>query len=360
MTSPIATSLWTLTLTGTVHTFQVKSVTATLDELNTVYGQATVTVAPYPKAIDDAILAAILAGTKRATLVATRTLIAPTVGTQTRTFDLIVHERVLRADGSVSFELATDEALLEVRGRVATTELDHWIHVSLAGITARAAINRILSLFAGGASLLAGAVDAAVHRLKPSRNLIANGSFEVDIVGWVAFGNASSLTRSTTFALDGVASLRWSATAAGSSAVNTTPIPVTQGRWYKGQVAIRSQVARDAQLYLQTLDSAGTVITSTAALVPSSTSAWSVINHRVYVDDPRVATIRLVVQTNANATGNQHYLDSVILEEIDPATMGTRPSFSKFGADLGGVAERLFYNPTLYWNGSTADTVYYQ
>jgi hypothetical protein len=130
---------------------------------------------------------------------------------------------------------------------------------------------------------------------------------------------------------------------------------VTQKRLYKARADISSQVSRTCLLFLQLLDAAGNILSNTSgAGVASPTSGFLPIDHAVYVDDPMVATIRLVLQANANALGNQHYIDGVILEEIDPATMEERGR-----GDLSFVDERSYYKPVDYLDGDTADTAYY-
>jgi hypothetical protein len=309
-----ATSAWTLALTDIVYDFEVLEAKVSLDENNTVYCHATITVAPYPSSVDDDVTAAIEDGTQRATVAAALEILTPTPVSQARSFDLYLHERRKNEDESVTFELGSDEVELEVRGLVTDYRKDY--HTSATDDTARAVIDRVLDDYLG-AALEAGTVDATTTRTLGLTNLIVNPSFEVDIASWSSRSNASGLTRSTAQSSVGSASLRWTATASGDSGIQHDPVTIARSSsraYYYARAAIRSTVARLAHITIQQLDASGAIVDSTAsASVTTSTSNWTAYAVVVNVIDPRVVSLRLLVYGEGNAAGNQHYVDEVSL-----------------------------------------------
>jgi hypothetical protein len=320
MTTRTATSSWTLELVDIDHDFETLKAEVSLDETNTVYCHASITVAPYPDAIDADVRAAIADGTQRGLLTAALDILTPSVASQSRGFDLYVHERRRNEDETVTFELASDEAELEIRGLVADYRVDYHVTPGTDD-TARGVIDRVLDDYLG-TSLESGTVDAVTTRTLALTNLIVNGGFEVNIASWAARSNASGLVRSTLQSASGVASLRWTATGSGTSSIQHTKIAIPAGtpgklRRYVGQAALRSTTSRSAYITVQQLDGNDTVLSSDAsATVATLTSDWTLYETYVQVLDPRVVALQFVASTLGNAGGNQHYIDDVSLIQI--------------------------------------------
>jgi hypothetical protein len=318
-----ATTAWTIDLPGIDHDFEVSHVELSLDELNTVYVHATVTVAPFPDSVDTDLRAAIIDGTQRITLTAVRDILTPTPDTQTRTFDLLLHERSIDDLGENLFQCASDEALLEVRGLVDDTVLDRVATIGHVVCTAREVIDSVLGDYLG-ATLETGTVDADVTRTLSLTNIIRNPGFENNINDWVASTNASGLVRNTTRHKRGAGSLRWTATAAGNSSVRTASMPYEAGRYYYAQGWGSAQVARDMRLNLQVFDEDDTIIyTEYGSSVNVSTSTFDLLGLVSLLDitsstgKPGVR-VELIVQALAAASGNQFYIDQIDLIPYPP------------------------------------------
>jgi hypothetical protein len=320
-----ATAEATFSLAGISHDFGTPiRVDVTLDELNTVYCHAQVDVAEYPDSIDDDVRTALVDGTLRATLELVVEVLTPTPDSQSRTFDLVVVERTRTDDGIYSFELASDEALLELRGLVDDTVVDRAAAIIIASgytsytYTARDVIDSVLDDYLG-ASLEAGTVDTDVTRTLGLSNLIRNPSFENDFADWIVDSNASSRTRVTSRSAVGAASLRWSATGAGNSSVRTTSMPFEMGRSHYAQVWVSAQVARDMRLKLEVFDEDNNVIyTEIGTSVSAPTSGFTTLIASVLDPFPSSTgkpgtRIEVIVQALAAASGNQFYVDKVLL-----------------------------------------------
>jgi hypothetical protein len=319
-----ATSSGTFALTGISHDFGTPlRVDITLDELNTIYCHANVDVAEYPDSIDEDVRAALVDGTLRATLTLGVEVLTPAPDSQSRAFDLVVVERKRNDDGSYTFELASDEGLLEIRGLVDDVVLDRVASIGHVVVSAREVIDSVLDDYLG-AALESGTVDADVTRTLSLTNIIRNPGFENNIADWVASSNASGLVRSTTRHKRGAGSLRWTATAAGNSSVRTTSMPYEAGRYYYAQAWGSAQVARDMRLILQVLDEDDNIIyTEYGSSVNVSTSTFDLLGLVALLDitsstgKPGVR-VEAIGQALAAAAGNQFYIDQIDLIPYPP------------------------------------------
>jgi hypothetical protein len=365
VTTTTGTTTWTADLSGITHDFEVARVELSLDELNTVYVHAEVTVAPFPDSVDADLRAAIIDGTQRITLTAVRDILTPTPDTQTRTFDLVLHERSINESGEVVFQCASDEALLELRGSVADYQVDY--HTTATDDTARDVIDRVLDDYLGVA-LETGTVDATMTRTLGLTNLIVNPSFEVDTSSWSARSNASGVTRSTAQSSTGSASLRWTAASGGNASIQHEPVTIAapaspaDGAYYFARAFIRSTVARVAHLTVMHLDVDGNIVASTVGASSATlTSGWNVFEVLAFVSDPRVVALQLVPVSEGNSAGNQHYIDEVALyllpresytDDATPSPHNTFYTYALIQTCFDGSKTDAYYNYN--WLG-TAD-----
>jgi hypothetical protein len=319
------TTVWTIDLPGITHDFKVSRVELSLDELNTVYVHADITVAPFPDSVDADLRAAIIDGTQRITITADREILTPTPDTQTRTFDLVLHERSIDEAGDIVFQCASDEALLEVRGLVAAAPLDRgFLPAATAPVqSARDIIDAILDDYLG-AALEPGTVDADITRTLELSNMIRNPGFETNIADWVASSNASGLVRATLRKNTGAASMRWTATANGNSSVKMTSLPYDPSRAYQLTAMLSAQVARDMKVLLRIVDEDGAEVwTASGTVISAPTSGFA----QSLTQMPKPPTIgnlsskpgvklEVFAQALAAAAGNQFYIDDVMLFAI--------------------------------------------
>jgi hypothetical protein len=354
------TTVWTIDLPGITHDFKVSRVELSLDELNTVYVHADVTVAPFPDSVDADLCAAIIDGTQRITISADREVLTPTPATQTRTFDLVLHERSIDEAGDVVFQCASDEALLEVRGLVDDDVADRISNPYTAVCTARGVIDVILDEYLS-TSLESGTVDADLTRTVGLKNLIPNPSFETNIASWSSSSNATGLVRATLSYAVGVASMRFTAASNGNSSVRTAMISLPAGkRYFSVNALLSSSAARDGRVLVEGFDEDG----ASTGLVPGPSAAivggWGSIPFRAGFDvntstsgKPAVK-VQVIVQALAAAAGEQFYVDGVSLT-ANPDELASDSSGLHYYPAYDGTGDFNFFDG----DGSPTDSSSY-
>ncbi len=167
--------------------------------------------------------------------------IAPTDrAPQTRTFDLLLHERTIDHEtGELTLVLESDEALL-IDGGNASSAVDDGAEAHQASL--RDIVDYVLAKH--DAELEPGSDDAdfTITDTEVRTNLVTNPSVETGITGWLTSTTNAALTRQTTFSKFGSYSLRGRTTTStpsigffsdtGASITPPYPISVTAGKTY--------------------------------------------------------------------------------------------------------------------------------
>jgi hypothetical protein len=250
--------------------------------------------------------------------------IEPADPTQTRTFDLVLHERTIDHESdTVTLRCLSDEALLIDGGWVADE-----VEVNLRQYTTlRDLVDEVLYLSpATGAALEAGAADADTTITRDRVNLCPNPGGENASPAWgLTLGTgASALTRSTAVTpAFGTYSTRFTA-AAGNANVIATPdnaggfFPVTPGKRYYWAYLIRSSISRVAHARLRFYSGNGTGLlldVVSTDFAPTSTSGWSIF--QIEATAPEGATTcSPSVPTEGNTAGQFHYIDGMLFCEL--------------------------------------------
>ncbi|CAO1650537.1 hypothetical protein NYA9BBAC_00906 [Salinibacterium sp. NYA9b] len=143
---------------------EVKSAEVTLDETRAPYVQAEITCALPPfdalESIDPRL-------NLRVEVTATQEWIQPVRDPQTRTFDLLLHERTIDHDeAELTLRLVSDEALLIDAGNDSTSP------TRIYGLSVKDAVDSTLT--GHGFALEAGALDADLEALPPTLPVITN------------------------------------------------------------------------------------------------------------------------------------------------------------------------------------------
>lgn len=180
-----------------------------------------------------------------------------------------------------------------------------------------------------------GAGLAPMRRFKQeiSWNLLTanQASLETDTTGWAAGAN-TTITRSTTLAQDGVASLRLSSTAAGNvsatTPTGTSGIEVVAGEPLVAMASFRAGAsARSCRVDLGWYSTAGVLLsTTTGATVTSATGSWTQATTTAVAPAAGYVAVIVVVQSTA-AGAELHYVDQI---GVFPADAGT-PAWSAGG-----------------------------
>lgn len=210
MPATISRSNITVQMVGTtLGTFALDVIDGqvTLDDSRNPYVEARIT-AHLPDSAHLAVIDPRLG--IRATVTATISWDVPVKPAQTRTFNLLVHERsVSQATDELSLILESDEALLIDRGNV-TNLVDSSAEASQTSL--RAIANGVLADI--GAALQPGTDDADYTITTNATNLNTSPSVELNATGYTAGGGV--MTRVNTWAYAGTWSLQLVASAADS------------------------------------------------------------------------------------------------------------------------------------------------
>lgn len=310
--------------------------TITLDDGWAPYAQARLTIAQPSQAAFDALDPRVNPR-PRVTITGTRDIPASGV-TQTRTFDLVVLDRTLdHNDATVALQLASDEALLQDTGLVAT-EPDT---TALAHQTSVRSIIDNVTLSDLGVSLEPGIADADFTTLSSITNMIVNPSAEVSTAEWA--GGGITITRTTAQHYVGNACIQMVPDATGTSGFfasnNTTYTTAKVGQIYTFSVYVRTTVARSVFLALRFLDATNTQVSQIQA-APASTVANTWTRFKVTATAP-VGTVKIAPIMYATLNGGEaSYWDAAMLVEGN-------------GKETDGVADLA------YFDGDTADSTFY-
>lgn len=212
---------------GTAYTVAVEGADVMLDEGWSPFGQVTIQ-APVPS---QAVLAALDPRTNPRVTVTMRQAGAAAqaralnVGVRTRAVDFV--------DGTLTLELATDEAQLQDRGHTGTAP-DESGRAYEANL--RALVNWVLAKLPDAPHLEADAgATADLTIYADATNLIANGSAELDTAGWTAAGCTMARVSGTGTVPPAVGgwAFRLTAGTTTSSRMDSGPIAVSPGTTYR-------------------------------------------------------------------------------------------------------------------------------
>lgn len=233
-----------------------------------------------------------------------------------RVFDLGIRSSTPnRADGTVTLDLASDEAVLQDFAQLADDKTPRTHEASI-----RAVVAYVLDKI--DADLETGTEDADVTAYWPVTNVLSNPSLETNADDWIPGAGASGLVRTvmaSPAAPSGTAALGFTA-AAGDA--NVIPAPnayaTSPGKWHVFSAYIVSTIGRPAQAVLQWWSNNGVTV-SAQSFGPAVTTVTSEFR-RVFViaqAPPGVSHVLPYVHTVGNPGGNQHYVDCAMFYEGD-------------------------------------------
>lgn len=162
-------------------------------------------------------------------------------------------------------------------------------------------------------------LDLGQPLVEQRRNLVPNPSFEVNTTGWAANTGTPTLARITTSFYKGVASLRFTATAAGfmlaTTPTGTSGMPVVAGQKYTVSAYVQAATTgRMSTVGIYWYTAAGAAISNSFSGSTDSVGSWT---RRSYtLTAPATAAFAAVgVSFDNNIIGEQHYVDAVMLEK---------------------------------------------
>lgn len=165
-------------------------------------------------------------------------------------------------------------------------------------------------------------------------NLLANGTFETDTSGWGS-GSGAALSRDTTRAKVGSASLRVTKTGAGTEKAMSDLVPCTPGSRWAGHAWGYNVNATSIRINLGFYD-ANDVFVSAVNIGPiSTTGAWFL--HSVSGDAPPSATQVRVYFDVEGAAGQIVNVDAVVLQPCVPLVESPYTEPSATGESEGGI-----------------------
>lgn len=149
-------------------------------------------------------------------------------------------------------------------------------------------------------------------------NLIVNPSFETNVLNWTA--NSSTLSRVTTQAAVGSASMAMTMTGAGAGGATSDAIPVGPGNVITLQALVRAATTvRGAYVALIWYDGTGASIsTSTGSSSTNSNSAWG-LRSLTATAPANAVTCKAQVLFATPAASEVHYADAVMVEKASSA-----------------------------------------
>lgn len=246
-------------------------------------------------------------------------MIVPAGADQSRTFDMLLHERLADfAEGTdVTLICHSDEArLIDDGNGTATTDAT----AALDDVSLRAIVSTKLQ--SRGMFLEAGAADADYTVTTEKVNELLNPGAEVNGSNWFASTGCSAVARSTTVGgSPGAASIRATASAATMrfgpvAGAGVASAIAVDGLNDPGEVSfavrLRGQVARSAHIELVFLDAGGSSVgTFSSATIVTSTTGWT--DYRVTGLTPSTAVaVRPMIEVAGNVVGQFTYADAAI------------------------------------------------
>lgn len=227
-------------------------------------------------------------------------------GTQSRTFDLGLRDRNVRhRDGTVSLQLASDEAILTDYAPLADDVTPLTFQASL-----RAVVGYVLGKVTPGVVLAAGA-DVAVPALADSQNMIRNPRVAVNITDWAATWATGGLTITrqpangppnipTYAAVQATA-----ATTGGYVYLSEGSISISAGRLYELSVHVgvnAGTLTLDAIMY----DGAGNIVSFAPPVTVTPAGQWVRVSTTFYANTSNAAKLRPRVLINGTLAANAY------------------------------------------------------
>lgn len=233
-----------------------------------------------------------------------------------RPFDLGIREVTPdRAGSTVSVDLASDEALLDDFAQLVDDAGPREHEASL-----RAVCDYVLGKI--GAALEPGDADADATAYWAVTNRAINGGLRADAAGWAAGSGTSAATRVTAPTIDGLPSMRFTASGTGNAFLNT---PVSGARVTPGEeitVSVRmasATTSRPARVMLRFWNASGGVILdsySTAVMTSTNAAAPTTVS-RTRVVPPGAVSVSAFVNTQVNTAGQNHYVSALFFGSDD-------------------------------------------
>jgi hypothetical protein len=254
----------------------------------------------------------------------TATRPAVTVGI---TYTFMAHFKAAATARSVRLDLAWYDSLNNwlsaVTGTTITDSTTGWTTVVVSGVAPTLAVTCLPTL------VVLNAVSGEVHYADrmmlwaSTTNLLTvnQTGLETDTTGWQAYTNAT-ISRSTAQASDGAASLAITATATGVSAASSQAITtaVNAGVTYTASLQIRAATTPRTCFMLIDWWAVGGLYLSSSALssnVTDSTSVWSALTVSAVAPAGAIsASVRVHVNDAAQAAGEVHYIDRIMLTQV--------------------------------------------
>lgn len=241
------------------------------------------------------------------------------VGATSKVFNLGLRSRTVdHAEGKITIELASDEALLIDKKRIAST-------VDKTPLTYQNSLRAICNwaLAQIGASLEAGTADADLTAAWPRENLFTDPSLGVATMIGAGTGASAVALSSTVGSAPGTrgsTAVRWTAATGDSNAIlddSNEFVSVTPGRTYTVSAFLRSSVGRSANLVQRFYSAKGKLLkTVVGPAQNSNTAGWTryAVTGRATKNS---AYMRPYLATRLNSNGQFHYIDGILIEE-DP------------------------------------------
>lgn len=239
-------------------------------------------------------------------------------GVQTRSFDLGVRERPIEhTDATIMLRLASDEQMLEDWGPLA----DDHTPMEIAG-SLRDVVEYVLDTVIPGTSLESSpSNDADVSAYWDATNMLLDPSCEgATFTDAFRLGTgATDPVHVTALTVAGTHSWRWETTSTGHSAVLLSPddktYRVQPGQFYTARAFVRSQVSRDARIFLRFFNEAGVKIKDfESAYAATPTSGWAPYSITGKAPANASYVVPMIV-TSDNTIGTVHYFDAAMLYE---------------------------------------------
>lgn len=188
----------------------------------------------------------------------------------------------------------------------------------------------------------------AIDGYNPEHNLLTlnQASLETDATGWAAETN-TTVSRQTTVAADGAASLRLRSTAGGNMVAVTTPnnqVAVVPGEQLTAIAAFRTAVTvRQTRISIRWLTAALATISATdGALVNDAVATWNQVTV-TGIAPATAAFAQIVVTVLATGAANEdHFIDKVALRRGSATTWsagGTAASNNERMIAVAGIDE---------------------
>lgn len=331
----VSTHVYTAELLGTPDVdLDVQGGSVTLDAGSAPHVSASLTIPRPPESVADALDVRTSPPPRvRITVVAT----FPSL-TQSREFDLTVRTRPIRhGDGSMTLDLASDEALVQDYAPLAD--------IDLRAITDLATLAEAVVLEATGETVTVGGATVDVTPLWDATNLILNPSLEVDAANWGAGAGASALTRvAAGSGAVGAWCLRWTAAAGDSDVFPHAGITQTRavpGKLHTFGVRLQSPTPRNARVHMRFYDaSSGLLAEYMSAYAMTVTGGWQ--HYVVQGQAPSQASfVFCYIHVTGNSAGQQHFADGAYLvsSEFDPGYFdGATPDTALYNYAWTGAA----------------------